>query len=148
MLKDKINIRIASWETDKDSLVRIRRRVFIEEQHVPENMEWDQYDDSSTHFLVRLDNQDIATARLKTDSQIGRMAVLAEYRNNGIGSRLLQFVLLTALQQKRKKVYLHAQVSAISFYEKHGFTTCSEIFYEADIPHREMSKKICLESSD
>ena len=148
MPKDKINIRIANWDTDKDNLVRIRRRVFIEEQHVPENMEWDQYDDSSTHFLATLDNNVIATARLKTDGQIGRMAVLAEYRNKGIGSKLLQFVLLTALQQKQKKVYLHAQVSAISFYEKHGFTTCGDIFYEADIPHREMSKKICQESSD
>ena len=141
MPEDKINIRIANWNTDKDDLFRIRRRVFIEEQHVPENMEWDQYDDSSTHFLVTLDNNVIATARLKTDGQIGRMAVLAEYRNKGIGSKLLQFVLLTALQQKQKKVYLHAQVSAISFYEKHGFTTCGNIFYEADIPHREMSKK-------
>ena len=142
MPEDKINIRIANWNTDKDGLVRIRRRVFIEEQHVPENMEWDQYDDSSTHFLVTLDNNVIATARLKTDGQIGRMAVLAEYRSKGIGSKLLQFVLLTALQQKQKKVYLHAQVSAISFYEKHGFTTCGDIFFEADIPHREMLKII------
>ena len=143
MPKDKINIRIANWDTDRECLLRIRRQVFIEEQHVPENMEWDQYDDSSTHFLATLSNNDIATARLKTDGQIGRMAVLAEYRNKGIGSKLLQFVLLTALQQKHKNVYLHAQVSAISFYKKHGFTTCGEIFYEADIPHQEMTKKIC-----
>ena len=143
MLKHNIKIRIADWHTDNDNLTQIRRRVFIEEQNVPENMEWDEYDDSATHFLATLDNKVIATARLKTDGQIGRMAVLAEYRNKGIGSKLLQFVVLTAKQQKLKNIYLHAQVSAISFYEKHGFTACGHVFYEANIPHREMSKKIC-----
>ena len=143
MFKHNIKIRIADWHTDKDSLAKIRRLVFIEEQNVPEDMEWDEYDDSATHFLATLDNKIIATARLKTDGQIGRMAVLAEYRNKGIGSKLLQFVLLTAIQQKLNNVYLHAQVSAISFYKKHGFTTCGHVFYEANIPHREMSKKIC-----
>jgi predicted GNAT family N-acyltransferase len=143
MFKDNINIHIANWDSDKDSLRKIRRLVFIEEQHVPENMEWDEYDDSATHFLATLDNKVIATARLKTDGQIGRMAVLAEYRNKGIGSKLLQSVLLAARQQKLEDVYLHAQVSAISFYKKHGFTACAHVFYEANIPHREMSKKIC-----
>ncbi len=60
-----------------------------------------------------------------------------------IGGKLLKFVLLTAKQQKQKNVYLHAQVSAIPFYKKHGFTACGDVFYEANIPHREMSKKIC-----
>ena len=143
MFKHDIKTCITNWDSNNDSLVRIRRQVFIEEQNVPEDMEWDEHDSSSTHFLATLDNKVIATARLKTDGQIGRMAVLAEYRNKGIGSKLLKFVLLTAKQQKQKKVYLHAQVSAIPFYKKHGFTACGDIFYEANIPHREMSKKIC-----
>ncbi len=143
MFKHNIKIRIANWDSDKDSLARIRRRVFIEEQNVPEDMEWDEHDDSATHFLASLDNRVIATARLKTDGQIGRMAVLAEYRNKGIGSKLLQFILLTARQQQLKKAYLHAQVSAVPFYKKHGFTTHSHVFYEANIPHQVMSKKLC-----
>ena len=143
MFKQNITIRTADWHTDKDSLTQIRRRVFIEEQNVPEDMEWDEHDNSSIHFLATLDNKIIATARLKTDGQVGRMAVLAEYRNKGIGSKLLQSVLLAARQQKLKNVYLHAQVSAISFYKKHGFTACGHVFYEANIPHREMSIKIC-----
>ncbi len=143
MPEDSINIHIADWNAERNSLVKIRRQVFIEEQNVPEDMEWDEHDSSSTHFLATLDNKVIATARLKTDGQIGRMAVLAEYRNKGIGSKLLKFVLLTAKQQKQKNVYLHAQVSAIPFYKKHGFTAGGDIFYEANIPHREMSKKIC-----
>ena len=143
MFKRDIKICITNWDSNNDSLVRIRRQVFIEEQNVPEDMEWDEHDSSSTHFLATLDNKVIATARLKTDGQIGRMAVLADYRNKGFGSKLLKFVLLTAKQQKQKNVYLHAQVSAIPFYKKHGFTACGDIFYEANIPHREMSKKIC-----
>jgi len=140
---DNIKICVANWGNNKEALKQIRRQVFIEEQNVPEDMEWDEHDESSTHFLITLDDKAIATARLKSDGQIGRMAVVQEYRNLGIGSKLLQFVLQYATSQNVKQVYLHAQVEAIPFYEKHGFTTHSEIFYEANIPHRDMLKKIC-----
>ncbi len=141
MPKVEIKIRIADWKNDKKILATIRRLVFIEEQNVPEELEWDEHDDSSTHFIVTLDDKAIATARLKPDGQIGRMAVLAEYRNQGIGSKLLQFVLQSNASQNLKQFYLHAQVEAIPFYGKQGFTAHGKIFYEANIPHREMLKK-------
>lgn len=144
MSEKGIKIRIADWLTDKDKLAQIRRLVFIEEQNVPEELEWDEFDDISIHFLVTQDDQLIACARLKPDGQIGRMAVLAAHRNQGTGSSLLQFVLQQADKTKLDKVYLHAQETAISFYEKHGFTAVGDIFYEANIPHREMLKKIGL----
>lgn len=143
MPEDDLNIRIADWTSDRDKLKHIRQRVFIEEQKVPVELEWDEFDDSATHFIATLDNINIACARLKTDGQIGRMAVLAEYRNRGIGAKLLQYLLRIAAEQHLEDVYLHAQVSAIPFYEKLGFTASGEIFYEADIPHREMWKKVC-----
>ena len=105
---------------------------------LPEEMEWDEHDDSSTHFLVTYKNKAIACARLKTDGQIGRMAVLIPYRNLGIGSKLLRFIIKHAANQQFKQVTLHAQTAALPFYEKHGFTVHSELFYEANIPHREM----------
>ena len=138
-----IKIRIADWKNDNKKLATIRQRVFIDEQNVPEELEWDNDDDSSTHFLATVDNRAIATARLTADGQIGRMAVLAEYRNQGIGYKLLHFVLQHAASLNFKQVYLHAQVSAIAFYEKQGFIAFGDIFYEANIPHREMSLKIC-----
>jgi len=141
MLSNNINIKIADWNNDKDQLSSIRRSVFIEEQNVPEEMEWDEFDESSIHFLVTLDGQTVACARLKKDGQIGRMAVLAECRHQGIGSKLLQLVLETASNQTIDPVYLHAQVNAISFYERLGFTCQGEVFFEANIPHREMFKK-------
>ena len=80
----------------------------------------------------------VAVARLKPDGQLGRMAVLTEYRNQGIGSALLRFILQDIKNKKPIKIYLHAQVSAINFYKKQGFIEHGEIFYEADIPHRKM----------
>ncbi len=139
----RLEIKLVDWETDKFDLQKIRRKVFIEEQKVPEALEWDEFDDTSSHFLAILDDIAVATARLMPSGQIGRMAVLEKYRNKGLGRQLLQFVLQQAKKNKLKEVHLHAQTSALAFYEKQGFTTSSEIFYEANIPHREMLKEIC-----
>ena len=133
-------IKIADWATDREQLTDIRRLVFVEEQKVPEDMEWDEFDNSSIHFLATQEDQAVACARLKPDGQIGRMAVLPLYRNRGIGKRLLHFILQIAEQKHIDRLYLHAQVSAIPFYEKLGFTAGGEVFYEAGIPHREMTK--------
>lgn len=143
MSKGSIKIISTSWPKHVDELKEIRRHVFIEEQNVPEELEWDEYDESSTHFLAMDDDRAVAVARLKPDGQIGRMAVLAKYRHQGIGSRLLAFVLKFAAGKNLGQVYLHAQTSAIPFYEKHGFITQGVIFYEANIPHLGMLKKIC-----
>ena len=144
MPENGIKIRIADWYIDKDALAQIRQLVFIKEQNVPEELEWDEFDESSIHFLVTHEDQPVACARLKADGQIGRMAVLAAHRNRGTGSKLLQFILQMAVEQKLKSVYLHAQEAAIPFYEKHGFIAVGDIFYEANIPHREMLKKVDL----
>jgi len=138
-----INIRVANWADDKTELAKIRRTVFIDEQKVPEELEWDKDDLRSTHFLVTINDTAVATARLKPDGQIGRMAVLSEYRHQGIGQKLLQYVLQNAASQNMKALYLHAQVDAVPFYEKQDFSAHGEIFYEAGIPHRAMSKNIC-----
>ncbi|HEB82626.1 MAG TPA: GNAT family N-acetyltransferase [Gammaproteobacteria bacterium] len=134
---------IVTTNADNAELKALRRRVFIEEQHVPEELEWDEHDSTATHFLLYLDGRAIACARLKTDGQIGRMAVLPEYRRQGHGSRLLAFVLQAARQQSLPAVYLHAQISAIPFYEKHGFSAHGDSFMDAGIEHREMFLNIC-----
>ncbi len=136
-----LNIRVADWQHDRDELSLIRQKVFVKEQNVPVDMEWDEHDAVSTHYLVTLDDKPVATARLKPDGQIGRMAVLAEFRNQGIGNQLLKFVLKNATEKNHKNFYLHAQVTAITFYEKHGFISHGEVFYEASIAHREMHLK-------
>ena len=139
----KAVIRIADWTDEKEQLSDIRRQVFIIEQQVPDELEWDEFDETATHFIASIDGKVIGTARLKTDGQIGRMAVLKHYRDLGIGSQLLQLALATAQDKHYPKVYLHAQVEAIPFYERHGFTAEGDVFYEANIPHRGMLKILC-----
>ena len=130
--------RLAIWAIDKEILSTIRHKVFINEQNVPEEMEWDEYDASSTHYLATTENKVLAVARLKPDGQLGRMAVLAEYRNQGIGSKLLEFILQDIKQKNLTGIYLHAQVSAMSFYKKQGFVEYGKVFNEANIPHQKM----------
>jgi len=142
MPKSNTTIRIASWQHDREALTAIRSQVFIKEQNVPEELEWDEFDESATHFLALLNNQAIACARLKPDGQIGRMAVLRKHRKNGIGKKLLQSVLQEAKTKNLKKLYLHAQLSAIDFYKKAGFNTIGDVFYEAEIAHRQMLIKL------
>jgi len=134
----KINTRIDLVDSNNSELRTIRHRVFIDEQRVPEALEWDKHDASASHFLLCLDTMPVACARLKTDGQVGRMAVLKGYRGQGYGSMLLEHILQTARTAGFRKLYLHAQTSAISFYEKHGFSAHGSEFMDAGIPHREM----------
>ena len=140
---NKLVVRVANWEKDKHALIKIRKKVFIEEQNVPVELEWDGYDESSTHYIATLNNElrnePIACARLKADGQIGRMAVLPDYRNHGIGTKLLKLILQDAAVKNLSQLYLHAQVEAITFYQKQGFIAQGEVFYEADIAHRKMN---------
>ena len=137
------DVKIADWETEANDLKAIRTVVFIEEQHVPVELEWDGLDPDCTHFIVRSDSKAIATARLKPDGQIGRMAVLKPYRGHGIGEKLLTTVLTHATKTGLNCVYLHAQVQVVGFYRAFGFVTEGEEFKDAGIPHRAMVRKIC-----
>ncbi|VAW70616.1 GNAT family acetyltransferase YjcF [hydrothermal vent metagenome] len=127
------------WETDKNRLSDIRRKVFIIEQNVPEELEWDE-DDLTCQHIIALDNSGsaVATGRIKADGHIGRMAVLKACRNSGIGTSVLNELITIAKNRKLNAVYLHAQTSAIAFYEKQGFKISSDEFMDAGIPHKTM----------
>lgn len=130
-----------SWQASEAALSAVRRRVFIEEQQVPEALEWDGLDASCQHVLVTAAaGRPVATGRIKPDGHIGRMAVLKGCRGQGIGSAVLAALLDVARQQQCTAVYLHAQVSAIPFYEKHGFVASARQFMDAGIPHRTMTR--------
>lgn len=142
MKSTEYDIEIADWETEATEIKSIRTVVFVEEQNVPLELEWDGLDPDCTHFIVRSNSKAIATARLKPDGQIGRMAVLRPYRGLGIGTKLLTAVLNHAAKTGLKRVYLHAQVQVIEFYQSFGFITEGEKFMDAGIAHRAMHKKI------
>ncbi len=128
-----------NWQENSEALSTVRRIVFIEEQNVPEALELDESDRLCHHVLVTdAHNKPIGTGRIGSDGRIGRMAVLKAYRGQGIGSALLAALLDYARQEHYADIYLHAQLSAIPFYEKHGFIVSGEEFMDAGIMHRNM----------
>lgn len=138
-----IFIRIASWQHDRHALVAIRETVFITEQQVPEALEWDGEDDHAIHLLASDAEQNpIGTARLLTDGHIGRVAVLAEWRGQGVGTALMQRILHLARQSGYREVWLDAQLTALSFYEQLDFLPEGDIFMDAGIPHRRMRRSL------
>ncbi|WP_397391705.1 GNAT family N-acetyltransferase [Polynucleobacter sp.] len=135
-------ILIKSWLDGKEEAYSVRKRVFIDEQGVPEEMELDEYDLLAQHALAYLDSECIGTARLVTlpgsVGRIGRMAVLPMHRRRGIGRRLLSALLKLSKSQGITQLELHAQLSAIPFYEQFGFIAQGDIYDEAGIAHRDM----------
>lgn len=132
-----ITVRQASWPEEKTHLRDIRNRVFVEEQKVPKEIEWDDLDDSSIHFLAYSGKQAVGTARLLPTGQFGRMAVIPSARQLGIGKEILQLLKQYA-SRHNLKLFCHAQVSALGFYEKYGFVPEGDRFYEAGIEHQTM----------
>jgi predicted GNAT family N-acyltransferase len=130
----------ADWSQHRNVLAGIRLAVFVREQGVPEELEWDDADAQALHLLALVDPDatPVGTARLLPTGQIGRMAVLPEWRGRGIGTALLHELLTIAGQGQYPKPFLNAQVSALSFYLQAGFVPTGDIFEEAGIPHRRM----------
>ncbi|MCE7506474.1 GNAT family N-acetyltransferase [Polynucleobacter sp. IMCC30063] len=132
---------IQSWQEAEALAAPIRREVFVEEQHVPIELELDSIDSHAWHALAFLNGACIGTGRLYTIDgigQIGRMAVLAACRRQGVGSALLSTLVQYAQSLNIHSIYLNAQIAAIPFYAKFNFIPEGAIFNEAGIPHRTM----------
>ena len=136
-------VRPVNWIATRDKLRALRRAVFIEEQHVPEELEWDDADERAYHVLAMSEEgEPIGTGRLKLDGQIGRMAVARQWRRRGVGAAILQTLVGLARKEGCTMVRLHAQTRAVAFYAKYGFAVIGEEFEEAGIAHRLMELKL------
>ena len=134
-------MRITDWSADSAALRAVRRAVFIVEQGVPEELEWDDSDPRSVHALaVDSHARAIGCGRLLPDGHIGRMAVLADWRGRGVGAALLLRLVDLAREAGHRRAILNAQVSAMPFYARYGFTATGEAFEEAGILHRIMDR--------
>jgi len=131
---------IVGYTDYKDEIIQIRHDVFVIGQHVPPDLEIDGKDPDCVQVLV-WDDKDhpIATGRMQSDGKIGRMAVLESHRGQGIGRQMLDVFIDYARSNAYKQVYLNSQMQAVPFYEKAGFESEGEIFYEARIPHVRMA---------
>lgn len=140
------SVKYGSWDQLQQDAKLIRKLVFISEQNIPEQDEWDDQDAISQHFVVYDQNQPIATARLLANNSVGRVAVLKAYRGQGIGRLIMLEIIAYAQAQKRPNLQLSSQVHAISFYEKLGFSIQGDEYDECGIPHIEMVMPIGLHS--
>ncbi|HBO71256.1 MAG TPA: GNAT family N-acetyltransferase [Acinetobacter sp.] len=140
------SVKYGSWDQLQQDAKLIRKLVFISEQNIPEQDEWDDQDAISQHFVVYDHNQPIATARLLANNSVGRVAVLKAYRGQGIGRLIMLQIIAYAQAQKRPSLQLSSQVHAISFYEKLGFSIQGDEYDECGIPHIEMVMPIGLHS--
>lgn len=136
-----VHITPVTWASHQAALRQIRHAVFVVEQSIPDRLEFDAEDDQATHLLAQ-NSAGIALgcARLLANGLIGRVAVVAQSRGQGLGKSLMEAVIASAQDQGMSQVELHAQADASGFYQKLGFTHTGAKFMEAGIPHVTMQR--------
>jgi predicted GNAT family N-acyltransferase len=150
-LTSDIALDVGSWVQVGDAAGRVRRAVFVGEQGIPAELEWDAHDAHAIHAVLRLSSgEPLATGRLVDGAalgmpgvaKIGRMAVMSPWRGRGLGSGLLRTLVAEARGRGFLRVLLHAQLSAAGFYSRAGFERHGDVFTEVNVPHVEMTLKL------
>ena len=140
-----MNVRLVlgDWDTQRTDAQVVRYEVFVLEQQVPLEMEWDEMDALCIHIVAYdEEGQAVGTGRLLPDGHIGRMAVRQPARSAGIGARMLEALVEAARNRGDKEVMLNAQTQAEAFYQRYGFMREGEVFMEAGIPHIHMRRAL------
>lgn len=140
---------VADDEQTRDDAFEVRRAVFVEEQGVSEDLEWDEYEDEATHFVAYDEGRPVGAARFRAYDldgdrvcKVERVAVVEPARGEDWGRRVMETVEAEAEAAGFDRFFLHAQTSARAFYEKLGYEQVGGEFLEADIPHVEMAKSL------
>ncbi len=132
---------LGSWDEQKTHAQPIRLEVFVKEQRVPLELEWDEFDAHSIHALAfDAHGTPVGTGRLLPDGHIGRMAVLPSHRRSGVGSAILSALMQYSRNRGDHAVMLNAQIQVQEFYERHGFFREGEEFLDAGISHIRMRR--------
>ncbi|WP_320776227.1 GNAT family N-acetyltransferase [Streptomyces sp. CRN 30] len=148
------DVRVAEDPSDREACFAVRKEVFVAEQGVPEDIEYDAYDAGAVHVLaVRADGVPLGTGRLLTGTaaagktggdpavgSLGRLAVNRAARGLGVGAALVRAIEDAARGRGLTAVDLHAQTQALGFYERLGYEAYGPEFSDADIPHRAMRR--------
>jgi predicted GNAT family N-acyltransferase len=128
---------------ERASAFAVRARVFIREQHVPEALEWDEFDRAALHWIAVAGGRVVGTVRLvllpRRVGRLGRLAVNRAWRGRGIGRRLVLGVHRAARRRGLRRMVLWSQTTALPFYESFGYRARGRVFDDAGIPHREMA---------
>jgi predicted GNAT family N-acyltransferase len=136
-------VSLVNWHDGEPLLRAVREAVFVREQSVPQELEWDGMDDGSRHALaLSLNGEAIGCGRIMPNGHIGRIAVLPQWRNQRVGTAIMEALLDEAHARGLKQVDVHAQVQAIPFYHIFGFAEYGKEFMDAGMPHRKMKLKL------
>jgi len=140
------NVTIANSQREREDAFSVRRKVFVEEQGVPLNLELDDFDKTADHFVVYSSENPIGAGRIREITagigKVERVCILPDYRGQHLGNLIMHALEMHAINKELKKILLNAQAHAVPFYEKLGYTITSPEFMDSDIPHRAMQKEI------
>ena len=142
-----VDLKLGSWQDLQNAASALRQEIFVEEQEIPQELEWDEHDATAVHALVTNKlGQPVATGRLLQPypkvSQIGRMAVSKPLRGGNLGRMVMDALTDVARQRGDLQIILHAQCSAEPFYRRLGFKAHGEVFQDAGIDHIEMTLQL------
>lgn len=146
MPSSELFIRPAESAMDRAAVFVIRGAVFVAEQRVPVEEEWDERDVAADHLLASRDGVPVGTVRLVDAGGgrglLGRLAVLPSARGAGAGAALVRAVQERARQRGFTEIELHAQTHALGFYRALGYAPEGEEFLDAGIPHLHMRRSL------
>lgn len=140
---NKIIIKKASNIDQLADVITIRKKVFIQEQNIAIHNELEKDNYLFQHYILYFNGVKAATARMRKANNyyiVGRVAILKQYRNLGLGKKIMNFIHQEIKTNGGNKIIIHAQLKVENFYKKLGYISTSEIFYEANIPHVIMEK--------
>ena len=137
-----LELRSGDWATLGDAAGALRSAVFVREQGIPAAFEWDQWDPRSVHCVAWRDGEPVGTGRLLPDGRIGRMAVRADQRGQGVGRRILEALIAIAAARGDTRVELSAQQQVEPFYRAQGFEPVGAPYDEVGIRHVRMRRSL------
>ena len=143
MTDGETGVRVADAPGEREDAFGVRYDVFVEEQGISEELEYDDQEDESVHFVAYDGERPVGAARLRSVdgvAKIERVAVLADARGEGWGARLMDAAESAARDREMERAELHAQTRVAAFYDRLGYECVGEKFEEAGIPHVRMVK--------
>ncbi|NCF28550.1 MAG: GNAT family N-acetyltransferase [Gammaproteobacteria bacterium] len=133
---ENLQISLADWERNSAAIRAVRNTVFSVEQGISETLDFDGRDQDCVHVLAQIGESEIVgTARMLPDGHVGRIAVHKQWRGQGVGTQLVEYLAAVARDRGFAEIHLHSQVQAAEFYSALNFVARGEVFMEADIEH-------------
>lgn len=142
-MSNPFTVSLVCWHDGEPLLRSVREAVFIREQGVPEELEWDGLDEGCRHALaLNLNGGAIGCGRILADGHIGRIAVLPEWRQQKVGTAIMEVLLDYAREHDFKQVDVDAQTHAAQFYRNFDFVEQGDVFMDAGLQHIKMRLKL------